>query len=128
MNLICRAVVHRGQILESYIRKRGFALTKLGELMPWTVKTIYRHFEDPDLPFDRIIQYSRVLKYDFRAEFPGLKEYEWMLTEPEQEYEVKPGTGDDAGQFYRKKYEDLLEKYNDMLVRYNLLLEKHATN
>jgi len=120
-------VIHRGEIIEQYIRKHRLNLSKLAESMPWTVKTMYRHFKEPYLHYDRVLEYARVLGYDFHKEMPELKAFNWLLREPEEIYQVSPSKGENEAEFYRKKYEETLEKYNDMLERYNLLLQGKVT-
>jgi len=123
--LFCGKVKHRGEILENYIRKGNFNLTKLAEALPWTVKTIYRHFQEEDLALDKLIEYSKALKYDFKEEFPELEGLRWIASEPYPPYKNNQGVSE--AEYYRKKYEEVLEKYNSMLERYNLLLQNRIT-
>ncbi len=102
------------------MRKAGVNLTKLATLLPWTSKTIYRHIQDPDLPYDKLLEYSKALHYDFKEEFPEMESLRKQLAEPYNSY--KTGDKETEAEYYRNKYEQLLEKYNDMLERYNALL------
>lgn len=115
--------IRRGKILENYIRKGNVNLTKLAESLPWTVKTIYRHFEEDNLPYDKMLEYSTALKYDFQEELPELAAMRLRMNEPMASYKNQVGNKISEAEFYRKKYEEVLEKYNNMLERYNLLLQ-----
>lgn len=97
----------------------GVNLTKLAEKLPWTVKTIYRHFEDDDLAYEKIAEYAKATKYPFTEEFPELERYNFRTLEEIPIY--KASTEPD---YYRLKYEMILEKYNGLLEKHNELIIK----
>lgn len=119
---ICKALIHRGEILARTLRQQGVNLTKLAEKLPWTVKTIYRHFDDPELQYEKIVEYSKATKYPFTEEFPELEKYNYTNLEDIPIY--KQSTEPD---YYRLKYEMILEKYNGLLERHNIVLIKLLT-
>lgn len=121
-------MINRGKILEDYVRSEQVNLTKLAGKLPWTVKTIYRHFQEPDLPFDKFAEYAKALKYDFAEEMPGLQIFLNSVAEPYAHYKTKEKSGMSEAEYYKQKYQDVLEKYNDMLERYNQLLSKRIYN
>lgn len=66
---------HRGEIVEKYIRA-NYTLTKLASLLPFTVRTMYRHFDDPDLPLEQVLEYAKATNHDFSDEIPEMVSYE----------------------------------------------------
>ncbi|MDB4919469.1 hypothetical protein [Mucilaginibacter sp.] len=98
----------------------------MSESLPWTVKTIYRDFKDENLPYEKLLEYSRALKYDFKAEFPELEALRSNIREPYPSYKPEESVEDD-GEYYRRKYEEVLEKYNNMLEKYNELLQSRLS-
>ena len=112
-------MIQRGKILENKLRQLGVNLTKLSEKLPWTVKTIYRHFLEDNLPFEKIAEYARATEYPFTDEFPELEKFNFKSLKDIPIY--RESTDPD---YYRFKYEMVLEKYNGLLEKYNDLLLK----
>lgn len=112
-------MIQRGKILENRLRLLGVNLTKLAQKLPWTVKTIYRHFEEDDLPYEKIAEYAKATKYPFTEEFPELEKYNYNTLEDIPIY--KASTDPD---YYRLKYEMILEKYNGLLEKHNQVIIK----
>jgi hypothetical protein len=120
-------VKHRGEVLEKYIRKGNFTLTKLAKSLGCSTRTLYRDFEDEDLPYEKLLEYSKALNYDFATEFPELQALQMSLHEPYVAYGTKPEPGVNEAEFYKKKYEEILVKYNNVLEQYNLLLQNRLS-
>lgn len=114
LSLFCNTLAHRGKILEEVLRKQGINFTKLSEKLPWTVKTIYRHFEEERLPFEKIAEYAKAIHYSFEKEFPELEKFNFSSMEEMPLYK----TVNDV-EYYRLKYEQMLERYNNILEKYN---------
>lgn len=117
--LLCKTLIQRGKILESKLRQLGINLTKLSDKLPWTVKTIYRHFEENELPYEKIAEYAKAVKYPFTEEFPELEKFNYNSIDEIPIY--KESTEPD---YYRLKYEMLLEKYNGLLEKHNEVIVK----
>ena len=115
-------MIQRGKILGERLRLLGVNLTKLAEKLPWTVKTIYRHFDEDDLPYEKIAEYAKATKYPFTDEFPELEKYNFKSLEEIPIY--KESTEPD---YYRLKYEMLLEKYNGLLEKHNEVIIKYLS-
>lgn len=115
---------HRGSILENYLRKQHVNLTKLAERLPFTVRTMYRHFQEEHLELEKLLEYSQALNHDFSDDIPEMAALKFHLKEPHAPYKLK--SNDDIGEaeYYRNKYEQLLEKYNEMLEQYNSVLQR----
>jgi len=120
---LCNVLIHRGEILGITLRKLNLNLTKLAEKLPWTVKTIYRHIDERDLPYEKIAEYAKASKYPFTEEFPELEKFNYNSKEDLPIY--KDSTDPE---YYRLKYEMLLEKHSRLLERYNDLMERHYSN
>lgn len=114
---ICNTLIHRGKILEETLRKQNVVLTKLADKLPWSTKTIYRHFEEQDLSYEKIGEYARASKYPFTDEFPELEKYNYRSIQDIPNYSQSTDP-----EFYRLKYENLLEKYNGLLEKYSDLI------
>jgi len=127
LNLLCRAMINRGAVLEKYIRKERVNVTLLSQKLPWTVKTIYRHFQEEQLPLEKMAEYARALKYDFHVEIPELAALTSIVKDPQAPYKTQSEVNGDE-ESYRKKYEDILEKYTSILVKYNALLEQRLAD
>jgi hypothetical protein len=111
--------INRGQILENYLRSNGINLTELAESLPWTVRTMYRHFETPDLSLEKLLEYAKVVQYDFSDQVPEMNALKFRLAEPPSGFKSKERNGVTEAEYYRDKYEKLLEKYNELLEIFN---------
>ncbi len=67
--------VHHGQQLQLVQKKSGIQVTVLAKKMGIATRTIYLHFEKEQLPSDLLAKYGRVLKHDFRKDFPEIAVY-----------------------------------------------------
>jgi hypothetical protein len=124
IDLFCNTLIHRGKILEETLRKQNTVLTKLADRLPWNVKTIYRHFEVPDLSYEKIGEYAKATNYSFTEEFPELEKFNFRAIKdiPQFSESLDP-------EYYRLKYELLLEKYNGLLEKYSdLIMNQLQTN
>ena len=73
--------------------------------------TFYNHVEDPNLPFEILERYGKVLGYDFTADIPEMTKY--TFEEPVEIY-GPPSTLEEAIKqvdYWRNKYIALLEKH-----------------
>jgi predicted transcriptional regulator len=96
---------HRGEILETVIRRSGYSLKKLAERLGVSRNTIYNKFKEYDLSYDFIVRVGELIHYDFTYEYP----------------EMKTTVRIDAKQnlaklwWLERKYTRLLEHYNQLL-------------
>jgi hypothetical protein len=117
---------NRGEILEKYIRANSVNLTQLATKLPWTSKTIYRHFETPGLDIEKVLIYSEALNHDFSDDIPEMAAYKHRVAEPPLDYRKSKGSLSEA-EYYRTKYESLLEKYTDLQAQHIRLLQQRET-
>lgn len=73
--------------------------------------TYYNHKNDPNLSFEQLAEYGRVLKHDFSEDLPEMKKF--MLEEKEAPYTTPKSIEEAIEQrdFWREKYYQLMEKY-----------------
>jgi hypothetical protein len=114
--------MHRGKIIEEYLRRNKVNLTKLADRLPFTLRTMYRHFEEEDLQLELILDYSEAVDHDFSDQIPEMEALKFRLREPSVPYSIKEKNKLSESDYYRLKYETLLEKYNEMLEQYNKVL------
>lgn len=116
----CNVLIKRGKILREILDKRQVNITKLAEKLPWSVKTVYRHFDDDHLSYEKVAEYARAINYDFTEEFPDLAKFNFKALE-----EIPIYKNSNDVEYYRTKYEQLLERYNYMMEKYTDLIGKY---
>lgn len=111
LRYFCNTLIHKGNILEKYVRRFHPNLTDLVNKLGYRSRnTIYRHFQTADLDDGIILQYARALKTNFKDEFPHLYK-EMALAEP-------------ALKYMDKKTPEALEAQVDLLR--DMLMESQA--
>ncbi len=76
----------------------------------------YNHKSDPNLSYEQLAEYGRVLKHDFSQDLPEMKKF--LMEEQEAPY-TPPKTIEEAIEqrdFWREKYYQLMEKYHRDVV------------
>jgi transcriptional regulator with XRE-family HTH domain len=93
-------MIHRGEIVEKFVRKSGYSLSKLAEKLHISRNTLYNRFSNANLSYGFIQEVGAVINYDFSLDFPEMP-----------------------------KDEQATENKNSMLRhienKYSILLEKH---
>jgi hypothetical protein len=108
---------HRGEILQTAVKKSPIKITDLVKRMKISRGTYYNHKEDANLPFEILGQYGKVLGYDFTNDFSEMQQY--ILEEPTPPY-GEPSTLEEAikqrdywrsqNDLWKNKYIQLLEE------------------
>ena len=108
---------HRGETLQTAVKKSPLNITQLVKRMGISRGTFYNHKDDPNLPFEILEQYGKVLGYDFTNDFPEMQKY--VVEEPIAPY-GEPKTLDEAikqrdywrsqADLWKNKYIQLLEE------------------
>lgn len=96
---------HRGEILESVVRKSGYPLKVLAKRLGVSRNTIYNKFKEYDLSYDFIIRVGEVIHYDFAYEYPEIKT---TVSVDKDQYSTELWR-------LERKYTHLLEHYNKLL-------------
>jgi predicted transcriptional regulator len=112
---------HRGEKVEAVVRRHGFSLTKLADLLGVTRKTVYNKFNEANLSYDFILKVGHVLKYDFREDFPKMFNPNEIVSalpnSPENNDEIEESLHD-----YRRRLIKLQAEYIELLKAHNTLL------
>jgi hypothetical protein len=107
---------HRGSLLETVVKETGANITRMVQRMGIARGTYYNHKNDPNLSFEQLAEYGRVLKYDFAQDLPEMRKY--ILEEPEVPY-TTPKTIKEAIEqrdYWRERYYKKVEEYNRLLL------------
>lgn len=106
---------HRGEILQAAVNKTQFRVIELARRMHISRGTFYNHIQNPNLSFELLERYGRILDYDFTNDFPEMEKY--TVDEPIVPY-GEPATLDEAirqRDTWKDKYLRILEKYNKLI-------------
>lgn len=110
--------IHRGEILDTVVKRSNIKVTTLVKRMHISRGTYYNHKVDPNLPLEILKQYGVILKYDFTADIPEMQKYN--LEEPVAPY-GEPSTLEEAIQ-QRDYWKQEADKWKDKYI--GLLEEK----
>lgn len=108
--------MHRGEILQNAITKKGISLSEVGRRMGCDRSTVFRHTQKDTLDDAILLKYGRALDYDFTIDIPELFDSMKMVNEPSPEYRNR--TYDELlseRDYYKDKYINLLEKYTKLV-------------
>lgn len=104
--------IHRGNLLDRAVRESSTNITQMVKRLGISRGTFYNHTKDPNLSYEQLAKYGKVIKHDFSQDLPEMKRY--VFEEPEVPYGV-PKTFDEAieqrdywRERYYKKHEELL--------------------
>jgi len=102
---IAHMAVHRGQILDNAIREKGITFAAAAKRCKISRRTLYNYLENPELPWQKIIEFEENLQLDLGKHFTQLRKYKsvkselLVLQEPQEAI------------YWRNKYIELLERY-----------------
>jgi|SRR6218665_2750871 len=102
-------MIHRGEIVEKVVRNSGIPLTRVAKKMGKSRRWLYDVFETVDLSLDYVIEFGKILHYDFSEEIPQISSHRPIVKEPSPTY------GEENLEYWREKYYSLLEEYNTLL-------------
>jgi hypothetical protein len=108
---------HRGQALAAAVTTSGMNVAEVAVKAGYSRSAYYKHVKRTDLDFHILIEYGKVMRFDFSDEFPDMPKY--LLQEPDEIYGV-PDTLEQA----KTMLVQLKSKYTDLLEKYNLLMEE----
>ena len=108
--------IHRGALLEAAVQNDSVNISQMVKRMGISRGTYYNHKNDPNLSFELLAEYGKVLKHDFSQDLPEMKMLQ--LEEREVPY-TTPKTIEEAIEqrdFWREKYYQLMEKFHKEVV------------
>ncbi len=112
---------HRGELLQQAVASAGMSITSLVRKAGYSRSSYYNHINDPDLPIEILLNYSKILHVDLTVYFPELLEN--FVKEPTNFYltETPPQSLDEASKYideWKFRYYELLEKHQALLEKY----------
>jgi len=108
----------RGRSLYLAVSRSAITNKEVARKAGYKENTFYSHIRKPDLSFNILSKYGKVLRYDFSIEFP-----EMSLDFPLEEDLNYQKLNSKDYQILQEKYFRLLEKHNALLEQYHSLLE-----
>jgi len=119
-----RKKLHRGHLLKELVEANGISITKLVDRVGVSRSSYYNHIEEPELDFDILFDYGKVLNINFTDYFSDLLVLETQDPNPKYPEELDPQNFEEA----LTQYKLLHRKYVQLLERHNLLLEQSLKN
>jgi hypothetical protein len=104
--------IHRGALLDKIVREGSTNITQMVKKLNISRGTFYNHTKDPNLSYEQLAKYGKVIKHDFSQDLPEMKKF--VFEEPDVPYGI-PKTFEEAieqrdywRERYYKKHEELL--------------------
>ncbi|MDP2419829.1 helix-turn-helix transcriptional regulator [Sediminibacterium sp.] len=111
-------------MLKELVEANGISITKLVDRVGVSRSSYYNHIEEPELDFDILFDYGKVLNINFTDYFSDLLVLETQDPNPKYPEELDPQNFEEA----LTQYKLLHKKYVQLLERHNLLLEQSLKN
>ena len=105
--------IDRGEALKNAIKNSDLNITQVTKRAGYSRGSYYNHIADPELPYEVLETYGKVLHYDFSHDFPDMMKYISFSKESDIEYMTVDQLRRELEK-YKKKYHELLEKYYDL--------------
>jgi transcriptional regulator with XRE-family HTH domain len=97
-------MIHRGEIVEKFVRKSGYSLSKLADKLHISRNTLYNRFSNANLSYRFIQEVGMIINYDFSFDFTEM---------PKDEQAT--GNKNSTLRHLENKYSILLEKHTKLL-------------
>ena|SRR6476620_2690095 len=108
--------IDRGQLLKTMVEESGISISSLVKKLGYKDRgSYYAHIRKPDLSFDILSNYAKVLKYDLKRDFP---EASFLVEEPAGQYFLTPENMDEALDLiekWKRRYYMLMDKYVELI-------------
>jgi hypothetical protein len=105
--------IDRGKLLKTLVDENGISVTRLVKKVGYKDRaSFYAHISKPDLSFDILSNYAKVLNYDLRQDFPEISSF--LVEESNENFYATPATLEEAVELLNKwkaKYSQLMEKH-----------------
>ena len=112
-----KSSIHRGEILRQAINKSGVSITVAVKRAGYSRSSYYYHIQDPNLDFETLRDYGKVIRHDFSIDIPDMEK---LQVEDEREGYIKPANLEQA----QKEIEKWQQKYYSLLEKHQKLLEE----
>lgn len=118
---------HRGLLLKKAVKESDMTITKLMKRMGYKNRSsFYQHVDDPDLSYDILMKYGKLINHDFTVYFPS-SNGQTQANDPLATYIKAPRNIEQVivnVELLKDKYHDLVEKHNQLLEKLVLILER----
>lgn len=108
--------IHRGKILHEILKNHPRRIKDIVEEAGYKYGTFYKHKNDPELSYEIIAKYGKVISRDLSVEFPEMADYPSLAL-------VETPYSNRAPIDIKKELEELKEKYSNFLSKHNAILE-----
>lgn len=71
-DIFTHTMKHRGEIVNKAVLESGISKSSLAKKLGRDRKTVYNYMLNADLALDIIVEIGKIIKYDFRKDFPEL--------------------------------------------------------
>lgn len=109
--------IHRGKILHKTLKQHPRKIIEIVEEAGYKYGTFYKHIAKPELSYEIIAKYGKVINKDFSVEFPEMNNFPSLALVktqvPSQMSSVE----------LQRELNELREKYALFLNKHNVLLE-----
>ncbi|WP_407429927.1 helix-turn-helix domain-containing protein [Arcticibacter sp.] len=106
---------HHGQVVEKVIRRDGHSISDISRLMKVNRRSVYNWFNQPNLRPEIIYRIGIITKHDFSIELPHIFKSEDFVFENQELQQSEPVKAEPVakdGDYWKKKYAELLKSYN----------------
>lgn len=107
---------HRGTLLENAVKESSINITQMVKRMGISRSSYYYHTKDPDLSYETLAEYGKVIKHDFSQDLPEMKKY--VLEESEVPYGTPKNIEEALEQrdYWRERYYKKAEEFNKLVL------------
>jgi CO dehydrogenase/acetyl-CoA synthase alpha subunit len=108
--------IHRGALLDTAVRENAANITQMVKKMGISRGTFYNHVKDPNLSYEQLAKYGKVIKHDFSQDLPEMKKF--VLEDMEVPYGT-PKTLEEAIEqrdYWRERYYKKAEECNRLIM------------
>ena len=103
--------------METAIREKGYSFSAAAKRMKVSRRTLYNYFDDPELTWQKIIDFDKTLVLGLTSKFTEMSKY--ILSSSSEHIAVDENDSD----YWKNKYIALLERYTKLLEKeVNILL------
>jgi transcriptional regulator with XRE-family HTH domain len=105
--------IHRGERLQEVVKRSPLTVSDIVKRAGYSRSSYYNlHIRNPQLSYDILEIYGKVLSYDFTDDFPDMVKYV-SFTTPRKDITLEQAIRERDQ--WRDKYIHLLEKYNHLV-------------